>query len=79
MLVKSRASGNHVDHLEETFTILCKYQMKLNPTKFASRITFRKFLRFMVSHRGIEANLEKIQMVRIMEAPKMVKKVQRLT
>ena len=33
MLVKSRMAGDHVEHLRQMFTILRKYQMKLNPLK----------------------------------------------
>ena len=36
-------------------------------------------LGFIVSHRGIEANLEKIEAIMRMEAPRSQKKVQRLT
>ena len=60
MLVKSKSSMNHVVDLEETFGTLRKYKMKLNPTKCAFEVTSRKFLGFMVSGRGIEANPEKI-------------------
>lgn len=35
--------------------------MKLNPTKCAFGVTSKKFLKFIVLHRGIEVNLEKIQ------------------
>jgi hypothetical protein len=38
-----------------------------------------KLLGFIVSHRGIEANLEKIEAIMRMEAPRSQKKVQRLT
>lgn len=48
MLVKSHASGSHVDDLEETFATLCKYQMKLNPVKCTFGITSDKFFGFIV-------------------------------
>ena len=38
-----------------------------------------KFLGFMVSHRGIEANLDKIQAILNMEPPRNIKEVQSLT
>lgn len=57
---------------------LCRYQMKLNLAKCAFGVMSSKFLRFMVSHRGIEANPEKIQPIRQMGAQKAVKEVQRL-
>ena len=33
MLVKSRMTGDHVEHLGQMFEILRKYQIKLNPLK----------------------------------------------
>lgn len=58
MLVKSRVLGNHVDDLEETFTILRRYQMKLNRAKCVFEMTSGKFLGFIVSYQRIEANPE---------------------
>ena len=50
----------YVDDLQETFTTLRRYQMKLNPSKCAFGVASGKFLGFMVSQREIEANLEKV-------------------
>ena len=50
----------YVEYLEETFGLLRKYKMKLNLEKCAFGVESGKFLRFIVSHRGIEANSEKI-------------------
>jgi hypothetical protein len=38
-----------------------------------------KLLRFIVSHQGIEANLEKINAIIVMDAPRTIKDVQKLT
>ena len=56
MLVKSRKYENHLDDLKKTFNTLKQYNMKLNPSKCAFGVSFEKFLDFMVSQRGIEAN-----------------------
>ena len=61
MLVKSRREEDHLKDLEETFSTLRFYNMKLNPSKCASGVTAEKFLGFMVSQRGIEANPDKIR------------------
>ena len=53
--------------------------MKLNPSKFAFGLSSEKFLGFMVSQRGIEANPDKIQAISDMEPPKNIKEVQFLT
>ena len=79
MLVKSRSSGNHVTDLEEIFGALRKYRMKLNQTKCAFGVTSGKFLGFMVSGRGIEANPGKIHAIQDMVAPRSIKEVQCLT
>lgn len=48
-------------HLKETFDILRKYNMKLNPEKCAFMVSSGKFLVFMVSNWGIEINLDEIK------------------
>ena len=60
MLVKSRRGDDHLDDLKETFDTLRSYNMKLNPSKCAFEVMAEKFLRFMVSQRGIEVNPDKI-------------------
>ena len=52
--------------------------MKLNPGKCAFVVTAGKFLGFMVSQRGIEANLDKIRAIMEMAPPRNVKEVQSL-
>ena len=53
--------------------------MKLNLSKFDFKVSFGKFLRFMVSHRGIEVNPDKIEAILNMEPPRNIKEVQSLT
>ena len=78
MLVKSRMVGDHVEHLGQMFEILRKYQMKLNPLKYAFRVGSEKFLGFMVNQQGIEANPEKIKAFLEMSSPKKPKEVMKL-
>ena len=79
MLVKSQDEGIHLDDLQETFDTLRQYNMKLNLSKCAFGVSSGKFLDFMVSHKGIEANLDKIQAILDMKPPQNVKEVQLLT
>ena len=79
MLVKSLNEDKHLDDLRETFDTLRRHQMKLNPSKCAFGVSSGMFLGFMVSQRGIEANLDKIQAILDMEPPKNIKEVQSLT
>jgi ribonuclease HI len=55
------------------------YRMKLNPTKCAFGVSLGKFLGYMVSSRGIEANPEKIQAILEMQSPMTTKQLQQLT
>ena len=79
MLVKSKDEANHLDDLKETFSTLHKYNMKLNPAKCVFAVALGKFLGFMVSQRGIEANPDKVKVVIEVKSPKTVKEVQSLT
>ena len=79
MLVKSTTAELHIAHLCEEFQILRNYNMKLNPAKCAFGVSAGKFLGFIVNHRGIEANPDKIKAVLDMPSPSGIKEVQRLT
>jgi hypothetical protein len=61
------------------FNSLRRYRWKLNLEKCVFVVPTGKLLGFIVIHRGIEANLEKIEVIMRMEAPRSKKKVQRLT
>ena len=78
MLVKSLHEDDHLDDFRETFNTLRSYNMKLNPNKYTFGVTAGKFLGFMVSQRGIEVNLEKIQAIMELEPPRTVKEIQSL-
>ena len=49
--------------------------MKLNPSKCVFGVTTKKFLGFMVSHRGIEVNSEKVRAIMELEPLRTVKEV----
>ncbi|KAL0420712.1 UNVERIFIED_CONTAM: hypothetical protein Slati_3094100 [Sesamum latifolium] len=69
MLVKSKEVHHHVEDLEETFAALRKYRLKLNPGKCAFGVSGGRFLGFMVTQRGIEANPDKIKVILDMRPP----------
>ncbi|KAL0394942.1 UNVERIFIED_CONTAM: hypothetical protein Slati_4460400 [Sesamum latifolium] len=79
MLVKSKEVHHHVEDLDETFTVLRKYRIKLNLGKCAFRVIGGRFLGFMVAQRGIEANPDKIKAIMDMRPPTNINEVQRLT
>ncbi|KAL0455194.1 UNVERIFIED_CONTAM: hypothetical protein Slati_0858600 [Sesamum latifolium] len=79
MLVKSKRAEDHIADIEKTFAVLRKYRLKLNLAKCAFGVQGCRFLGFMVTQRGIEANPLKIKAILDMKAPACVNKVQRLT
>ena len=63
MLAKIKEKEHHLDDLKEMFETLRLYGMKLNPNKCVFGVSSRKFLGFVVSQQGVEANLDKIQAI----------------
>ena len=61
MLVKSKLARDHIQDVDQMFKVLHRYQMKLNPFKYAFGVASGKFLGFMVNQRGMEANPETIR------------------
>ena len=79
MMVKSKERPDHAKHLQETFELLRAYGMKLNPSKCAFGVNAGRFLGFMVTQRGIEANPAKLKAILESPTPATRKKVQQLT
>jgi hypothetical protein len=75
VVVKTRNSDTLIADLEETFASLREYQWKLNPNKCIFDVPSGKLLGFIISHRGIEANPDKIYAITNMKAPTRIKKV----
>ncbi|KAL0305109.1 UNVERIFIED_CONTAM: Retrovirus-related Pol polyprotein from transposon opus [Sesamum calycinum] len=78
MLVKSEKEQDHIKDLEECFQILTTFGMKLNPAKCTFGVRGGRFLGYMISERGIEANPEKINAIMDMSPPKSIREVQKL-
>jgi hypothetical protein len=79
VVVKTRNSEMLIADLEETFASLRDYCWKLHPNKCVFGVLSGKLLGFIISHRGIEANPEKISAITSMKAPMCNKDVQKLT
>jgi hypothetical protein len=79
VVIKTDNSENFIEDLQLFFNSLRWYQWKFNPEKCVFGVPAGKLLGFIISHRGIEANPEKIEAIMRMEAPRSQKKVQRLT
>jgi len=79
MVVTSQQKEQNVADLEELFTTIAKYRLKLNPEKCVFGVEADKFLGFLLIERGIEANLEKCAAIIAMRSPISIKEVQQLT
>ncbi|XP_073127517.1 uncharacterized protein [Henckelia pumila] len=63
ILVKSQDDVGLLADLEESFSTLRTYRVKLNPEKCVFGVRGGMFLGYMVTERGIEANPEKVQAI----------------
>nr|KYP57103.1 Retrovirus-related Pol polyprotein from transposon 17.6 [Cajanus cajan]KYP58115.1 Retrovirus-related Pol polyprotein from transposon 17.6 [Cajanus cajan]KYP72586.1 Retrovirus-related Pol polyprotein from transposon 17.6 [Cajanus cajan] len=79
MVVNSPSVSRHFSDLQESFDTLARYQLKLNPVKCSFGVQAGKFLDFLLTHRGIEANPDKCSAIINMRSPATVKEVQQLT
>ncbi|KAK1604843.1 hypothetical protein QYE76_028516 [Lolium multiflorum] len=77
--VMTRKGSDLISDLKETFDNLRRYKMMLNPLKCVFGVPAGKLLGFIVSHRGIEVNPEKIKAILNIKRPTCLKDVQRLT
>jgi len=78
VVVKSKPHNEHIQDLNEVFNALRVVGMRLNPDKCVFGVEGGKFLGFMLTDRGIEANLDKCRAIIEMKSPRNVKEVQRL-
>ena len=69
MIVKSQDKADHLAALERFFERIRQFRLRVNPNKCTFRVTSRKLLGYMVSERGIEADLDKIRSILDMLAP----------
>lgn len=63
MVVKSRTISQAHEDLRETLQTLRAANIKLNPHKCTFGVGSGKFLGFMISARGIDANPKKVQAI----------------
>jgi len=70
---------DQIADLEELFTTIARYRLKLNPEKCVFGVEASKFLGFLLTERGIEGNPEKCVAIIVMRSPISVNEVQQLT
>ncbi|XP_057734067.1 uncharacterized protein LOC130949335 [Arachis stenosperma] len=78
ILAKTTRPDDLLKDLENVFAYLRQHGMRLNPLKCAFAMEAGKFLGFMITQRGVEANPEKCQAILQMKSPGCIKDVQRL-
>jgi ribonuclease HI len=79
MVVKSVYAEDHLGDLRVVFNTLRRHHLKLNASKCAFGVGSGKFLGFMVTQRGIEANPDQISAILELRPPRTVREVQKLT
>jgi len=79
MVVTTQQKEQHATDLEELFTTIAKYRLKMNPEKCVFGVEAGKFLGFLLIKIGIKANPEKCAAIINMRSPISVKEVQQLT
>jgi hypothetical protein len=79
IIVKVKSRASLLDNLALVFDRLRLTHTKLNRDKCVFGVTAGKLLGFLVSYRGIEANLEKIKTIEAMRPPARIKNMQKLT
>ena len=79
MVVKSKLVSEHVRDLGDIFEILRRHKLRLNASKCSFGVGSRKFLGYMVTHKGIEVSPDQIRAVNSLQPPQNPKEVQKLT
>ncbi|KAK1617663.1 hypothetical protein QYE76_023180 [Lolium multiflorum] len=75
----TRKGSYLISDLQDTFENLRRYKMLLNPLNCVFGVPAGKLLGFIVSHRGIEVNPEKIKAILNIKRPTCLKNVQQLS
>ena len=78
MVVKSKVVTEHLEDLGDIFDDLRRLKLRLNASKCSFGVELGKFLGYMVTHRGIEVNLDQIKAIRDLKPPRNAKEVQKL-
>jgi ribonuclease HI/transposase InsO family protein len=79
LVVKIKVGSSMLTNLLQIFDKLRATRTKLNPEKCVFGVSAGKLLGFLVSHRGIEANPDKVNAIEKMRPPAKIKDLQQLT
>ncbi|XP_070020568.1 uncharacterized protein [Nicotiana sylvestris] len=70
MIIKSKKQSDYVKDLRKFFQRLRRYNLKLNPAKYAFGVPSGKLLGFVISRHGIELDPSKIKAIQELPPPK---------
>ena len=75
IIIFSKTEEEHLQHLEEIFVRLCKFGLKMKREKCSFFKKHIQYLGHLVSEKGFELLLEKLESIRKMPAPRTAKEV----
>ena len=75
MVVKIKMVSEHLGDLNGTFNVLRRHKLRLNDSKCSFGMGSGKFLGYLVTHRGIEVNLDQIKAINDLKPPRNAKEV----
>ena len=73
LVVKSKKTEIHLEHLRKVFERCRKYDLKMNPLKCTFGVTNGKFLEFIVDKGGIKIDEDKTKAILAMTPPQNLK------
>ena len=79
IVVKSKRESRHVEDLQGVFEVLQQHKLRLNAEKYAFGVGAGKFMGYLITNRGIEANPNQIEAVNRLKLPSNPKEMQVLT
>ena len=79
MVVKIKQTLEHLNDLGNVFSVLREHKLRLNASKCSFSVNLGKFLGYMITHQGIEVNLDQIKAINDLHPPWNPKEVQKLT
>ncbi|KAL0297863.1 UNVERIFIED_CONTAM: hypothetical protein Sangu_3174900 [Sesamum angustifolium] len=78
LVVKSKKREDHLHDLTNVFERLKRYQLKMNPSKYAFGVNSEKFLGFIVHQQGLEIQQAKIDVILRMPKPQNIHELKSL-
>ena len=75
IVVKSKTRTGHLQVLEQVFKRCKEYKLRMNPMNCAFGVSARKFLGFLIHHKGISVDLARATSITTMKRPTTVREL----